>query len=165
MNNTEERIANAIGYWSGHAFMRRYLGYKGGDLTIFEDGSSYFDSPDWERLILDEDLIMMFLAGMFMADPWLIVESQLLSLDNPDMRRVREILTYDYRQDCLPPQDMGVISQDDAILLYWERVKDIMLDSRVEWACECLRDELEEDHALSGSEIDALLDKLYATQP
>jgi hypothetical protein len=60
---------------------------------------------------------------------------------------------------------MVVISQDDAILLYCERVKDIMLNSFVEWACGCLRDKLYEDHALSGSEIDALLDELSATQP
>jgi hypothetical protein len=163
--NHDECIDNMIHYWTGVAVMRWYLGYQAGDIIIFEDGESYFDPPDWQVLIRNEDLIMIFLAGVLMTAPWILTRPELVICNNrdaPDMRRVRDLLTHDYRRDRLPPQDMGVISEDDAVHFYLKRVIDIMTEQFIAECCQDVQEALSENLSLSGDAIDRLLNELEA---
>lgn len=78
------------------------------------------------------------------------------------MRRVRDLLTHDYRRDRLPPQDMGVISEDDAVRFYLERVIGIMTEPFIVGCCQDVQEALSERLSLSGDAIDRLLNELEA---
>jgi hypothetical protein len=57
---------------------------------------------------------------------------------------------------------MGVISEDDAVRFYLERVIDIMTEPFIAGCCQDVQEALSEHLSLSGAAIDRLLDELEA---
>jgi hypothetical protein len=154
----EDPVNTMVWYWAARCVMRFQLAYPQGDVTIWEDGDSYFDSANREELIEGPHDILISLAGLVGTGGWFYKEPPLTHTGH-DMQDIRETLTLGYREHFFPLHP-GVVSQDDAIRVYWRMAVELLLDPFAEWCQECLREELWIKHAMSGADIQRLLDDL-----